>query len=320
MRGCELSIVLMAIGLIAFGCKPKASVDSDEKATMRGELGQVQRCGWILPSVEKVATQNLKQMVSYAQKPGKNAAALAVAQRTVAMLENMTRSPTAPIHPVAFFAAVKDFESAGELSWGVAGSNGLRYFKTRSCASGECFGLFQVDVNIERDWRGGQLCKADGLNIWNVQGGPDFCASQFWWTVAEGGNKCARISPDGRTNPCRTPNATWTLENVRRGVDAYVQTPQWGRNSWAEMYKNYESCFTNRNPFDRAGALREAISKFRKDIGLDKTVTVPPPDYGVFSFPNPLSELWNKSSDAYGSSAPYGSKVPDFSGGLQSQQ
>jgi hypothetical protein len=252
----------------------------------------------------------------YAKSGGKNASALAVSQRTVIMLENMMRSSTDPIHPVAFFAAVKDFESAGDLKWASYGSGGLRYFSTRNCSSGECFGLFQVDVKQERDWRGGEFCQSGGLNLWSTPGGPDFCASQFWWTVAEGGNKCTRITADGRANPCRQANYTWTLENVRRGVNAYVQQPQWGRNSWAEMYQNYESCYTNKNPFDRKAALKEAIAKFRNDVGLDGSDNVATM-FDKSAFPSPIegSPLFPKSDG----STLYGSVTPDFSSFFTSQ-
>jgi hypothetical protein len=254
------------------GCKPKRE-EGEIQATERGPGGQKMRCNKVLPSVERAAIQSLRRMVSFANDPSTSSnksssarqLALRVSLGTKQMLENMMRSPSAPIHPVAFYAAVKDFESATNLEWSTK-SNGtpLRYFRTGNCTSGECFGLFQVDVKLEPQWGGGAFCQGSHLNLWStVPGGGDFCAAQFWWISAQGGRKCEALSSTGR-NPCIDRDYTWTLSEVKRGRAAYVQAvqPGWNNNAWAEMYKNYEKCYTDREP------LSKAIERFKVAVGL----------------------------------------------------
>jgi hypothetical protein len=248
-------------------CKPPKNTGSKDLASARGVSGQYLRCGTILPSVEEVAIKSLGTMVRYAKTGGSHALARTVSQNTVNMLENMMRSPTKPIHPVAFYAAVKDFESASSLKWSKKSGNSLDYFRTGNCTSGECFGMFQVDVKLESAWRGGAFCQSDGLNLWSTTaGGGDFCAAQFWWTVAEGGQKCAALT-GFVANPCTSPGYTWTLSEVRKGRAAYVQAIQsgWDNNAWSEMYQNYEKCYTDKMP------LAQAIAEFKDAIGLSSS-------------------------------------------------
>lgn len=285
---CLLGSVVFAVG-----CKPKVS-DSEETATSR-EGGQSQRCNQILPSVEKVAIATLGKMVEYAKSDGKNSTALAVSKGTVRMLENMMRSTTNPIHPVAFYAAVKDFESAADLSWASKGASGLRYFRTGNCTSGECLGLFQVDVKIESAWRGGEFCQSGGLNLWSTtKGGPDFCAAQFWWILAEGGKKCAKLTRNG-ANPCKDAGYTWTLNDVEQGRWAYVQQPQpdWGPRGWRYMYSEYEKCYTTKKP------LLTAINDFKIAVGLISA----PPSSSTTAGPESISSFTNYGS-AFSNAAP----------------
>jgi hypothetical protein len=305
-----LSTVFAAF-VFATGCKP-VQTESKESASARGSSGQYLRCGTILPSVEKVAIKSLGTMVRYAKTGGSHAMALTVSKNTVNMLNNMMRHPTNPIHPVAFFAAVKDFESAANLSWATKGASGLKYFRTGNCTSGECFGLFQVDVKLESAWRGGAFCQSDGLNLWSTTaGGPDFCAAQFWWTVAEGGRKCAKLAGN-TTNPCNSPSYTWTLSEVNKGRAAYVQAIQsgWDNSAWAEMYKNYERCYSDKKP------LLQAIAEFKESVGLalprvavngmQGDVVGFGEDYGTYDLPKPeeTDGSWTPSRDSFGEVVP----------------
>lgn len=250
-------------------CKPAVNSASKDLASARGSGGQPLRCGTILPSVENAAIKSLSAMVKYNKNGGQNAMARTVSQGTVTMLENMMRHPSKPIHPIAFYAAVKDFETAASLEWASKSGGNVRYFTTGNCTSGQCFGLYQVDVKLESAWKGGSFCQSDGLNLWSTTtGGPDFCAAQFWWTVAEGGRKCESLSGSS-ANPCTDSNYTWTLNEVRRGRAAYVQAIQdgWNSNAWAEMYQNYEKCYTDKKP------LLKAIAEFRVAVGLAPLVS-----------------------------------------------
>jgi len=247
----------------------------------------------ILPSVEKAAIASLRKMVTY---KGSEPMARAVSQNTVKMLNNMMRHPTYPIHPVAFYAAVKDFESAGSLNWSNKSGSGISYFRTGNCTSGECFGLFQVDVRLESTWRGGAFCQSQGLNLWTTTvGGADFCATQFWWTMADGGQKCAALS-NYRSNPCTSSNYTWTLNEVRKGRAAYVQAiqPGWDNRAWEEMYSNYERCYTDKIP------LLKSITQFKVDVGLIDSES---------TNKDPASKLDNFTSEPVYQSTPVNSPV-----------
>jgi len=261
-------LVISLAANVFCGCKPSVDTTSKDMASARGSGGQNLRCGTILPSVQNAAIKSLGAMVKYAKSGGSNSMARTVSVGTVTMLENMMRHPTKPIHPVAFYAAVKDFETAANLQWASKTANGVSYYTTQNCTSYQCFGLFQVDVKIESAWNGGAFCQSNGLNLWSTTaGGPDFCAAQFWWTVAEGGHKCERLSTS-RRNPCKDPNYTWSVSEVSKGRAAYVQAIQdgWDSNAWAEMYQNYERCYTDKTP------LLQAIAAFRTQVGLASAI------------------------------------------------
>jgi hypothetical protein len=176
------------------------------------------------------------------------------------MLENMMASGQEPIHPEAFIATVKDFESAASLQWAMVGAG--NYFKTRNCTSGECYGLFQVDIRLEKNYESGKICGSGGLNISPFKGSGDFCSFFYWWTSSENGGKCKKIS-SGSANPCRTKGTPWTLDMVNSGRKSYVQQGQWGENSWREMYGNYKSCLTQKH-----GTLEKAVAEFKKSLSL----------------------------------------------------
>jgi hypothetical protein len=214
-----------------------------------------------------------------------------VAARTRVMLENMTAGATTGesfIHPVAFFATVKDFESAVSLSWagnyrdGNGSSRWHPAFTTRNCYSGECYGLFQVDVKLEtygqHPWSFRRICATrnegqGGLGLSEVRGGPDFCAAQYWWTVAAGGQKCAALSPSG-ANPCVTPGVRWTRSMVNRGRAAYVQAiqPGWSSDAWSRMYGFYEDILVDRERAagtsgSRDQILRASVRRWKAELG-----------------------------------------------------
>jgi hypothetical protein len=247
---------------------------SEPTATDRGPQGKTQRCTVVLPQVEKVSLPIFRKVYEFAQKsetqklPQNKIAKAAhkVAISTQTMLNNMMLSQTEPIHPLAFFSMVKDFESAADLTWSQVDSSGAaRYFKTANCTSGECFGMFQVDVKQEPDFQQGAICKGEGLGIWEMKGGADFCAALFWWTLGGGETKCEAIASRG--NPCLDKDYPWTLEMVNFGRKAYVQEAQWGSNSWKENYLNYKECLV-----DKHGSLEQAISAFKSSLDpLDST-------------------------------------------------
>ena len=74
---------------------------------------------------------------------------------------------------------IKDFETALNFKW-----SSPRSFQpgmtSGNCTSGECFGLFQVDVRLERNpvWQS-ELCGSDYLNISQYKGGMDYCTFLF---------------------------------------------------------------------------------------------------------------------------------------------
>ena len=152
------------------------------------------------------------------------------------MHKNMMRSPTNPIHPVAFYAVVKDAESSADIeNWG----NGKFNFTTGNCTSGVCSGYFQVDVSkVKRVqggkevmvpmlpvFRDGKICEEMG--VWNIKGGPDFCAALVWWIFSVGPEntlQCARMNGVKTSyNPCLDKDYTWNLTTFHKGYKAYGQ-------------------------------------------------------------------------------------------------
>lgn len=292
MSFSNVAVVLCLLSLL--GCKrimtnPNLERGSTVYGTSNddGTNGQVARCGTILPNMDKVLTPLLKKIVQYNKDYPDVAGsevekrASKVAKHTVQMLRNLMRSPDEPIHPLAFFAMVKDFESSTNTNWGQGGVHNA--FRTGNCLSGECYGLFQVDVLTEGSaWGGGSFCQSGGLNIWNTYGGPDTCAALFWWTLGENGTKCDRVT-NGGANPCTQPNYSWTLENVNDARWAYQQAaqPGWGAEGWKLKYKSYKRCLVGNSQWYQMYAtkvpgrselapqsIRESVNAYKEIIGL----------------------------------------------------
>lgn len=259
-------------------------------AQNNGPSGQGLRCGTVYPSVKEVMIPIMQQVLQVSKN---RSAGTKIAQRvadgTVRWLENITRSPKDPIHPAAFFAVIKDFESAADVdSWG----KGNFAFTSGNCTSGTCSGYFQVDVKIEREWNAQNVCGANGLGIWDMKGGPDFCAALFWWLEGAGGAKCNKLTSSG--NACKDPGVTWTVETFARGYKAYVQQPQWGDRSWGKMYdggsgyNGYRHCVLDKE----GGDMRAAVDAFLAQIGAAPTPVQPvepvPTPPGPIPTPPPL--------------------------------
>ena len=231
--------------LLVLGCAPAEiqSGSSDIQATDRIEArGRSDRTK-IVNDVWKVSSAVFKSLYAASIDPKVRGPGKTLARHSVTMISNMVRGR---MHPVAFYATIKDFETSTNLQWG-GGSEGRSVFTTRNCSSGACFGLFQVDVNLERVWQNGAFCRvprsAGGLDLWKLKGGPDFCAGQFWWTLANRGIKCARLNPKG-ANPCTTARLVWKLDFIEEGPRAYGQEKQWGPGQWKTMYIFYKNILT----------------------------------------------------------------------------
>lgn len=254
--------------LLSSGCliTPTPPPQSGLKATgiINAELGNYHRCDVIYPEIHEKTIAVLKQMFSRLHPDGtvntelvRHSKAQLVLARTRRMMLNIMRSFDRPIHPVAFLAVIKDFESSIQKdNWAVHGlvrdaegrvlkdKDGRdRYdgMTTKNCTSKVCHGYFQVDTISERyagwDW---DLCGDDGLGLLGMEGGPDYCAALFWWTQGQRGEKCAKMKEnngfDGRPhehvtdarvcnivnlsnqpNPCNDPNYTWTVDTFSYG-------------------------------------------------------------------------------------------------------
>jgi len=194
--------------------------------------------------------QAIKNMMDSSSVTDKRARNILV--NSYQMLLNITRHPDRPVDPVGFFSVVKDFESSIEVdSWG---KNDFG-FSTLNCCDGypcrpiPCYGYFQVSLDIEPNWNFNAVCGKNGLNIIGIEGGPDFCASQFWWTEVGGAQKCQQMNSRG-ANPCTSTSYTWSPDTFAYAwADAYIQANQWGagpyitanypngiKDSWKKMY------------------------------------------------------------------------------------
>ena len=231
---------------LSIGCKPKTDstsygVKATGKRSCENWTIDTKRLGlcWndadrlmIYRSVRKVAVPIFKKIFHrYDNDLLQNSHAKKIAKNMRIMFTNMLAGD---VNPLAFFSMVKDFETAKNLKWANSKNRKGKVYTTKNCTSKECYGLFQVDVKLEKDWSP-KIC--EDLGIYDLEGGPDFCASLFWWFEAEGGNKCKKIT-SGSKNPCKTPETNWTLDMVNNGRKAYVQAIQrgWGQDAWKEMY------------------------------------------------------------------------------------
>jgi hypothetical protein len=216
--------------------------------------------------MKEIATPILKQVLAVAsgKSPTESMAALSLAKGVEQMLMNMTRDEHYPILPIHFFAMIKDFETADDIDRWSQPNKPNPIFTTKNCTSRQCYGYFQVDVKLEREWSI-RLCGASGLNIAQFRGGYDFCAALFWWINSSGGDKCQRINPGGAANPCLAGDYAWTRTNVANGRKSYVQRPQreWkGANGWADKYDAYTQC----GGLDKAKNLQIQKAEFWKSM------------------------------------------------------
>ena len=219
--------------------------------------------------------------------------ALLIKQRTKTFLNNLMANHDHPIHPAAFFATIKDYETSTNIhQWGKNHFNcSTPGMCTKKCIDKQdcdnwcsrnynlygginqcldkcqsdhlqlcddrCYGLFQVDVEIENfyqpeknnnkfvlwdqeniHWDLQQVCGKNGLDILGLQGGPDYCALLFWFLIGENGRKCEGfalemdiynvIDNNGTittkiANPCTDAGYQWTKANLEIGHIAYQQ-------------------------------------------------------------------------------------------------
>ena len=240
-------------------------------------------CGQIYPDVLKVSIPVLKTVISRLENNRiTNNKAKYIANGTKQMLLNMTSDRERPIHPAAFFAVIKHFESSNHSSlWGI---NEPLFF-SEHCTSYRCTGYFQVDVDIEHEWSLNNICGDKGLGLLGIKGGPDFCAALFWWIKAEGGHKCSRLVGYNKGNPCMDQNYNWDEYTFSYGHKAYGQGNQWARHgiydSWTRAYiggmvggsyhMGYENCAASYHQHARvpSSQIKQSVYRYLEDIGLN---------------------------------------------------
>ena len=264
-----------------------ATQTDSSNSTFTYTQGSGTQCGKIYPDMRAVGTPIFRHILAKDPQEITNTTAQGIAIDTKTMLLNMMASPTRPIHPLAFFATIKHFESSADTHrWGWSDFN---YFG-HLCTSGECSGYFQVDVNIEPDWSLNGICGTKGLDILNMKGGPDFCAALFWWMKGANGHKCTQLG-SRESNPCRTPGYTWDVTLFADAYRAYGQANQWAKygisDSWGRAYSGgwvngdyftgYENCAAayHENLVTPAELIKQSVQAFAIDIGLD---LAPSPD------------------------------------------
>lgn len=221
--------------------------------------GNQDRCELIYPDLYAKTLKFLKLIVAKNPDEIYNAEAKRTIINSKTMLTNMMLSSERPIHPAAFFAVIKDFESSiSNDYWSV------KHFHSKSstkwCTSGTCSGYFQVDVQLEPTWSLYGICGPGGLDFLGHRGGPDYCAALWWWNSANGGSKCRTLKDVGtyvgpaitsrvcnyssKVNPCTTPNVPWTTGTFAYAYEcAYIQQNQWWdhgiNDSWQKMYTGF---------------------------------------------------------------------------------
>lgn len=251
--------------------------------------GHGTQCGVIYPDMREIGTPILRKVLWHQPGDILNPSARAIATDTKTMLLNMMSHPTRPIHPLAFFATIKHFESSAHIrSWGWYDF----LFFGHLCTSGECSGYFQVDVQLEPAWSLDDICGMDGLDILGLKGGPDFCAALFWWLKGDSGRKCAQLG-SGSANPCNSPGYVWDVSVFAQAYRAYGQANQWGQygihDSWGraytggwvnhEYFMGYENCAAAYYATDRTPAplISQAVAAFAAEINLEGVPVAPAP-------------------------------------------
>ena len=126
--------------------------------------GDEDRCSDIYPVMYRTMVPHFKQVVSLWDQDQKkvkdevtNEVARTIVKRTVQMLLNIMGMRARPIHPIAFFSVIKDFESSlegatedSEEAWsGGASAPTTFQYSTGNCTT-RCLGLFQVDLGVEQ--------------------------------------------------------------------------------------------------------------------------------------------------------------------------
>ena len=228
-----LILMLMSLQL---GCKQTQrmrgmgaldNTSSLQTTSIENASGDSNRCEVIYPSVYEVMQPALAQVVSlWDQKNGKvkpeviNPTAKVLVEGTKQMLLNIMGMRARPIHPMAFFSVIKDFETSLERRWSGGGSHSFNY-STNNCEhkglTASCLGLFQINLYSSDKARGltsnqvtqsfVDICGSNGLNIFGLPGGLDVCATLYWWLKdGKRHSKCAQIPKDRMgsdgVNPC----------------------------------------------------------------------------------------------------------------------
>lgn len=260
----------------------------------------------VLPGVYETSIAAFKQVLRARPHPD-NTYAMQIVQQTPQLLSNLMRDPQYPIHPAAFLAVIKDFETgANTYQWGrddfrcrtpgmctkkcFYDNDCQRYCKRLAPGAGqqeclqecarsgqvctdECYGLFQVDPELENlrlgsdvgspheyvlwpeaqiPWDFQKVCGGSGLGLIGIEGGPDYCGLLFWLLVSENNQKCTRFAVDSDTytvdvngeevtryrNPCTDEDYTWTLHNLGQGPAAYQQF-QSRQDAWVRKYVGF---------------------------------------------------------------------------------
>lgn len=263
--------VSLISGCISWTHPPLTDATAQLAATSITTLpqGNQDRCELIYPDLYEKTLKFLTLILNKDPEQVQHAGAKRTIINTKTMITNMMLSSERPIHPAAFFAVVKDFESSiSDAYWSV------NQFHSKStspwCTSGTCSGYFQVDVSLEPSWSLYGVCGPGGLDFLGHTGGPDYCAALWWWNSVNYGTKCRTLKDIGtytgppirsrvcndstNVNPCTTPGIPWTSGTFAYAYKcAYIQANQWWdhgiNDSWQKMYTGffYDHSFPKRH-------------------------------------------------------------------------
>ena len=264
-----LSVFFVCLGVVNMAaCSWQEGTSSFYSTSLVNQVqGDFDRCEVIYPQTYGVMTPLLAGVMAlWDEKTGevkkevKNETARMIVRRARTMLLNMMSSPTRPLHPIAFFAVVKDFESTLNLNWSGGGEgydNRFFHFTTTNCSGGLCLGLFQINLALEKDpttqsylaepsSKGvsenfAAFCGAGGLGLLGQEGSLDVCASLFWWLIPD---KCSYMPEAVKVgkNLCTEPGHAWSPETFAYTYrDVYRQANQLERygiyKPWVKFYE-----------------------------------------------------------------------------------
>ena len=213
--------------------------------------------------------------------------------------------PNRPIHPIAFFSVIKDFETSMNYNWGPLPVDHISSgtwddfpIVEGDCGATRCRGIYQISLAQDSQWQSGwkDMCGDSGLGIVGLPASPDFCAALHWWTMLDYGRKCKNLlanpvksnlrpNNDYASNVCVPINSVGSAQNLCNTPHnwipytfgygwacAYGQSNQYSKygiyDVWEKLYTGFlfDNKFKSHNNKQVYGYEQCAIKRFLRKV------------------------------------------------------